>query len=84
MVADESVDANARRPSGHCASACTQTAPLLVGVKVNVVPYAGSWPRASQTTRAPFKSIPAGWNVAVTGTPAATTAGTVMVPAWAT
>src|SRR5579859_405378 len=50
--------AKARRPSGHCASASTHCAPLFSGLKVKVGPYAGSWSRASQVSRAPVRSIP--------------------------
>ena len=38
LVAEPSVTAKTRRPSGHCASASTHWEPLLVGVKVKLVP----------------------------------------------
>ena len=59
--------ANARRPSGHCASTSTHCPRSLVGAKVKFVPKAGSWPRASQTTRALLKSMPGTCNVTVSG-----------------
>jgi hypothetical protein len=52
LSAVKGVAAKARRPSGHSTSASTHCGPLFLGETVYVGPKAGSWSRASQTTRA--------------------------------
>src|SRR5687768_2032071 len=61
------VEANTRRPSGSVASASIQVAPSAFGTKTKLLPNAGSWSRASQTTCACERSNPLACTEAVTG-----------------
>src|SRR5947207_9267619 len=76
------VRAKTRRPSGSCASASIEIAPLLLGVSTSGWPKAGSWPCTSQATRAPLRSTPGAETLSDTGVPVGTTPlGAEMVPA---